>query len=136
MVIQSLTPTQVGDITEAKLKTRFIEMGYVVLEPSNNGLRYDFVIEKNGHFQRVQAKTARLIDNDFIVFNAYSVDASTKTEVNYLGEIDLFAVYCPHNNKCYVVNVNAAPTSKCIMRVTPTKNNQTKGIRWATDYEF
>lgn len=136
MVIKELNPTQVGDISEAKLKARFIERGYVVLEAVNNGLRYDFVIEQNGRFQRVQAKTARLIDDEYILFSASSKDSSTNGDVDYRGDIDLFAVYCPHNDTCYLLDVNTTPLNNCTLRVVPTKNNQRKGIRWAADYEF
>jgi hypothetical protein len=136
LAIQTLNPTQIGNITEAKLVARFIEMGYNVLQPVNHGLRYDFVIERDGHFQRVQAKTGRLMNEEYILFNASSVDPVSKAEVNYRGDIDLFAVYCPQNNTCYVIQVNAVATSKGILRITPTKNNQTKGIRWAADYEL
>ncbi|MDQ7024069.1 MAG: group I intron-associated PD-(D/E)XK endonuclease [Anaerolineae bacterium] len=136
MVTKELNPTQIGDISEAKLKAHFIERGYVVLEPANNGLRYDFVIEQNGRFQRIQAKTARLVDDEYILFSTSSKDSSTNGDVDYRGDIDLFAVYCPDNDIYYLMGVDAAPTSKCFLRVVPTKNNQRKGIRWAEDYEF
>jgi hypothetical protein len=132
----SLNPTQIGDISEAIIRARFIEKGFVVLVPQNNGLRYDIVIEKDGIFQRVQIKTGRIIDAQAIYFRASSVDPVTKADVPYHGHIDLFAIYCPQNHQVYVMPVQHATASSCTLRLKPTKNNQKNGIRWAADYEF
>lgn len=137
MVEVKLSPTQIGDISEAMVRARFIEKGYVVLVPLNSGLRYDIAVEKDGIFKRVQIKTGRLLDNDVILFNTSSLDPSTRnSQVDYYGDIDWFAIYCPQTKKTYLLNVDEAPPNNCRFRVTPTKNNQTKGIRWAKDYEF
>jgi hypothetical protein len=132
----SLNPTQIGDISEAIVRARFIQKAYVVLVPQNNGLRYDIVVEKDGIFQRVQIKTGRLMDNEAVYFRASSVDSLTKADIHYHGHIELFAIYCPHNQKIYVMPVEHATSSVCTLRLTPTKNNQSNGIRWAADYEF
>lgn len=132
----TLTPTQIGDISEAIVRARFIERGYVVLVPQNNGLRYDIVVEKDGIFQRVQIKTARLIDDKIVYFNASSKDPMTNSDVHYHGHIELFAIYCPQNKQIYLMPVQHATSTTCTLRLSPTKNNQRNGIRWAADYEF
>jgi hypothetical protein len=132
----SLNPTQIGDISEIIVRARFIQKGYTVLVPQNNGLRYDIVVEKDGIFQRVQIKTGRLMDNEAIYFRASSVDSLTKADIHYHGHIELFAIYCPHNHQVYVMPVEHATSSVCTLRLVPTRNNQKNGIRWAADYEF
>jgi hypothetical protein len=135
-MLTTLTPSQIGDISEAMVRARFIEKGYVVLVPQNSALRYDIVVEKDGVFQRVQIKTGRLIKDDVINFHTSSVDSTRKIEVYYQGEIELFAVYCPYNQKVYAMKIQDAPLGTCSMRLKPAKNNQLNGIRWAADYEF
>jgi hypothetical protein len=135
-MLTTLTPTQIGDISEAIVRARFIEKGYVVLIPQNSSLRYDIVVEKDGIFQRVQIKTGRLLDNEAVYFSASSKDPLTKADVPYHGHIDLFAIYCPHNQQIYVMPVQDATSTTCTLRLKPTKNNQKNGIRWAADYEF
>lgn len=128
-----------GDISESKILARFIELGYVVLIPFNQGLRYDLVIEKEGAFQRVQVKTAWLMENGCIAFNSSSLDKSEqrdKTFRDYREDIDLFAAYCPQLEKIYLVPVADAASRHCYLRIEPTQNGQTKGIRWAADYEL
>lgn len=133
----TLNPTQIGDISEAIVRARFIEKGYVVLLPLNSGLRYDIAVERDGIFKRVQIKTGRLLDRGVILFNSSSLDPKTRnSQLDYYDDIDWFAVYCPQNRKVYVMDVNEAPPNNCYLRVEPTKNRQRHGIRWAKDYEF
>jgi hypothetical protein len=135
-MIISLTPTQIGDISEAMVRARFIEKGYVVLVPQNSGLRYDIVVEKDGVFQRIQIKTGHL-HKGAVAFNAASQDPNDRSKkITYRGDIDAFAIYCHEIRTCYLVRVEEAPTMLCHLRITPTKNNQQNGIRWAADYEF
>ncbi|MCB9460673.1 MAG: hypothetical protein H6670_13570 [Anaerolineaceae bacterium] len=128
-----------GDISEAKVLARFVELGYVVLMPFNQGLRYDFVVEKDDIFQRVQVKTARDMGNGCIKFNTSSLDLSSETERmsrDYVGDIDIFAVYSPDTDAVYVLKIEDVPFAACYLRIEPTQNGQTKGIRWAADYEL
>jgi hypothetical protein len=135
-MLATLTPSQIGDISEAIVRARFIEKGYVVLIPQNSALRYDIVVEKDGIFQRVQIKTGRLLDGETVYFSASSKDAVTKADVHYHGCIELFAIYCPQNEQVYVMPVQDATSTTCTLRLTPAKNNQRNGIRWAADYQF
>jgi hypothetical protein len=53
----------------------------------------------------------------------------------YTNDIDYFGVYCPENDKVYLVPVEDTTQRLCSLRVTPAKNNQKKRVRWAKDYE-
>jgi hypothetical protein len=131
-----LTPSQIGDISEAIVRARFIEKGYVVLVPQNSALRYDIVVEKDGIFQRVQIKTGRF-HKGAVVFNAASQDPNDRSKkITYRGVIDAFAIYCHELQTCYLLRVEDASTMLCHLRITAPKNNQLNGIRWAADYEF
>jgi PD-(D/E)XK nuclease superfamily protein len=54
----------------------------------------------------------------------------------YRGEIDLFAVYCPELCRLYAVPVEVAALGCGRLRVEPAANNQSRGIRWAADFEL
>ena len=73
-----MNTVQKGDISEAKILARFVELGYPVLLPWSNGERYDMVIEKDGEFLRIQVKTGR-VENGCIHFNTSSVDWNTSS---------------------------------------------------------
>ena len=133
----SLNPTQIGDISEAMVRARFIQNGYLVFIPLNNGLRYDILVEKEGTFKRVQIKTGRLRANGTIKFNTSSLNPKTRnSQLSYYGEADWFAVYCPQTEKVYLLSVDESPPNHAYLRVEPTQNGQKQGIRWAEDYEF
>jgi hypothetical protein len=43
---------------------------------------------------------------------------------NYAGEVDVFLVYCPENDRVYCIPVDACPPSRqCSLRIAPTANN-------------
>ena len=58
----------IGDISEAAIITRLLQLGYVVLTPYGRNQRYDLVIEDaEGEFWCVQCKTARIQDSGTVV---------------------------------------------------------------------
>jgi hypothetical protein len=129
---------KIGDISEAKVLGRFLELGYTVLLPWSNGERYDMVIEREGKFLRIQVKTARCeSDGSSICFNVSSTNGSTRQRTSYSkDQIDYFAAYCPENDKIYLVSIGNAGINKIRLRLKPTVNNQQENVRWAKDYEL
>jgi hypothetical protein len=122
---------------EAILFTEFVKRGYRVLVPFGSNHRYDFVLDLEDRFLRVQCKTGR-IRSGAILFSARSVQVNTRRSYTrtYAGEVDLFAVYCPQNSRVYAVPAEDATATTGTMRIDPPANNQAKGIRWAADYEL
>jgi hypothetical protein len=134
-----MNTVQKGDISEAKVLARFIELGYTVLLPWSNAERYDMVIERGeGIFYRIQVKTAKMYDdNAYLEFNVSATNGSSHIRTSYNNEqIDYFAVYCPENGKCYLVDVNEVGITSMCLRFKQPKNNQYTKVRWARDYEL
>lgn len=55
---------------------------------------------------------------------------------SYKGQVDYFGVYCFELDKCYLVPIDDVGLTQCNLRVLPSKNNQSKRIKWAKDYEI
>jgi hypothetical protein len=56
---------------------------------------------------------------------------------NYLGQVDAFGVFCPDNEKTYIIPIGDLPlVREEKLRLTPPRNSQIKGIRWAAQYEI
>ena len=52
-------------------------------------------------------------------------------------EIDALAAYCPELDLCYFVPMSELEGQLGIqLRLAPARNNQGRGIRWASAYEF
>jgi len=135
-----------GEIAEAHIIARLLEVGYNILKPLGDNARYDLVIEDNeGHFWKVQCKLG-WIDKRYsgcFVFAAVSSYAHTRAgqkagygRRTYVGEIDYFAAYCRETKGVYLVPIQDASNSVTVLRLEPARNGQTKGIRWAKDYEI
>jgi hypothetical protein len=131
-----LTTNDIGERAQGVILAEVMKYGYTVLIPFGEGRRYDMVIEKEGQFSRLQCKAGRYI-NGVIKFNACSTNWFNKTRKVYTcEEIDYFAVYCEYTGKVYLVPVEEVKGADGTLRVEPTANNQTKGVRWAKAYEI
>lgn len=94
----------IGHRSEAAIWGRLVKHGYAVLLPCGVNQRYDLVIDDAKGFLRVQCKTGRL-KNGGVEFRTCSTRSNTRSAMarDYVGEIDLFGVYCPENNGVYLV---------------------------------
>jgi PD-(D/E)XK endonuclease len=130
-------PVDVGQRTEAIVLAELVKRGHRVLIPFGTNHRYDFVLDMGDQFLRVQCKTGRLRSGR-IIFKTESVRSNTRVSLrrSYHGEADLFLIYCPQTDRVYALPVEEANLSEGSLRVDPTENCQSKGIRWAADYEL
>ncbi|HEY7428102.1 MAG TPA: group I intron-associated PD-(D/E)XK endonuclease [Gemmataceae bacterium] len=133
-------PNRIGAVSQAKILAALVAAGKVVLTPCVHVRPYDFVIEEDRSFFRVQCKTGRLF-RGAVCFRPHRLRAAkqetgwVRRVTDYKGEVDFFGVFCPETDSVYLVPIEVVNTSKfCFLRVTPPKNNQKKGIRWAEDY--
>jgi hypothetical protein len=130
-------PVDVGHRSEAAILVQLVRRGYSVLVPFGVNQRYDLVIDADGDFVRAQCKTGRLL-NGVIEFRTRSVRSNTARTVtrSYVGEADIFLVYCRDTDRIYSVPVDEAPRGQMYLRVEPTVNGQAHGVNWAKDYEL
>ena len=133
-----MTSKDVGNITEVSCMLEFMKLGYPVLTPYGDCQRYDFVVEINNKFYRIQSKTANdtYINEGYIVFRCDNTTTKNGKVVHHSydeNEIDYFSTF--YNGKCYLVPVNECSREKRLRFTTP-KNGQTKGITFASEYEL
>lgn len=111
-----------------------------VLLPFGENQRYDLVIDTGNDFIRVQCKTGRL-RRGTVTFHTCSSTYhhpgrnTAYSRQDYRGEAELFGVYCPENDAVYLVPVHSVGRRKGSLRVELTKNNQSRRIRWAKEFE-
>lgn len=128
---------QIGNITEVSVMLEFLKLGYNILTPYGDCERYDFVVDINGKFYKIQVKTSKETEEGKISFNTSSThyvngkcihDSYTKKEIDY------FATF--YKNKCYLIPVEECGGRSVSLRFVPTKNGQTRGVKMAIDYEL
>ena len=134
-----LTTNQKGAIAEAAITKVALELGFEVYRPVIEGCRYDLIFDTGEKLQRVQCKWAPL-RADAVVVRSYS---SRRTRAGVVrntyvhGDFDVLAAYCPELDRCYRIPYHVVDgQTQLHLRVTRAKNNQTAGIRRASDFEF
>jgi hypothetical protein len=127
----------VGDITQSQVMADLLKRGKKVLMPFGDNFRYDLVVEEDGRFTRIQCKTGKLNRGAIVFAVASSQYHRGGKRQDYRGQIDAFGVFCPDNEKVYIIPIDNLPlVREAKLRVTPTRNSQVKGIRWAAEYEI
>src|SRR6266700_6771853 len=121
------TTNNIGDISEAAIITRFLQLGYTVLTPYGGNQRYDLVIEDaEGQFWRIQCKTGRIDEDSTVIrFNTAirNVTGKNRQSRDYRGQCDYFAVYCEKLHKVYLIQVDQVGTTGAALRLAPRKYN-------------
>ena len=136
LALSGLNTKVVGDISVAGVLLSCLRARYSVLLPFGDSLRYDIAIERGGVFLRVQCKTGRQLSTG-IRFNTcsshpYAVGGKKKKR-NYIGDADLFGVYCFDTGQCFLVPVTDA-TGKGSQRCLAT-SPKSKAKLSAAKYE-
>jgi hypothetical protein len=124
--------SRVGNVTVAKVLLALVVKGKNVLTPFGEGERYDLMIDEGRSVVRVQCKTGRLRKGS-VIFNNYSQTAAGWKK--YKDSVDAYGVFCPQNQKTYLVPVKVCASGKTALRVEPAKNGMTKNIRYAERFE-
>jgi hypothetical protein len=133
-----LTTNQKGAIAEAAVIYECAKLGVPVARPLED-LRYDLILDLGSQLLRVQVKWASG-DGQVIFVRCRRARRGREGLIHrtYLpGEIDAVAAYSPDTERCYVLPYELSVDCVGVqLRLTPTRNNQAAGIRWARDYEL
>ncbi len=135
-----LTPTEKGNIAEAKLATAAIELGIGVCLPMGDGCRYDLIFDFGTELMRVQCKWAPrkgdVIPARFRTCR-YAPGRGYVRTVYTADEVDALGLYCPQLDRCYLLPIADFPTQVFAhLRLAPARNNQREGVRMAAQYEL
>ena len=126
----------IGRKTEAIILSELVKAGMTVALPWGGAHRYDFLVDWAGSLFRVQCKTAHVQDGA-VRIRAKSYTHGKGNRPYLPDEVDVFVVWCPETEKVYwLLPEILGDKGNLALRVTPSKNNQVEGIRWAETYEL
>lgn len=130
----------IGNIGEAKVITKFIELGISVYIPFGDNERADLIAEFNNKLNKIQVKTSSQIKNGAISFQLHSCNHLTNmTERKYINkaysieDVDYFALYNIVNDNIYLIE-NDNTVKSIRIRIDSSKNNQSINIKSEKDY--
>lgn len=127
---------QLGTIGELKAQYDFMKAGFDVSIPIGDYCAYDLIIVKDSKIFKVQVKSCEKIIDGKMKFDLtsrnYYIDKKYDTQ-----DCDYFYFYCLENEQSYLYKNTEDNNSRAVyIRIEPTKNNQTKGINFAKDFNF
>ena len=126
-----------GQLALTKTELRALEYGYVPSKPIFDA-RYDLILDINGSLSRIQVKYAdgKMINSDGSIRVKLEYKDRKKRIYTYQkNEIDGLVVYIPKLDKLCLFPPNIYENKKFLcIRISRAKNNQKKGVLFATDY--
>ena len=127
---------QKGNLSEIKITSKLIELGYIVSLPFGDNARYDLIADKDGELHKIQVKTGQLEDGKIGFSTCSSSTHRGGVKKDYRGDVDFFGVYCKELDTCYLIPIDITPKRRMVLRLNETKNNQKTSINYANDYEI
>jgi hypothetical protein len=130
-----------GDLAVAKVLSHLLEHDIRACLPLSEHLPFDFiaVMPDMQTLVRVQVKYRKANSEGIVPVsfraNYYDSKKIYSKRVD-LDRIDVYAVYTPDSDQILYLRVNEIPNNsvEIYLRIAPTKNAQSKNVRFAADY--
>ena len=127
----------IGNIGEAKVLCKFVELGIPVYLPFGDNEKADLIAEFNGKLNKIQVKTSLKAEDGTMKFDLTSSSTHRKNGGKHIytdNEIDYFACYNIRRDKIFLIPVNDTANTSILIRYEKPKNNQKQGIHFEEDY--
>jgi hypothetical protein len=128
-----------GDLAELMVAADLRRKGYKVAIPFGEDWDYDLIIERDDRLERVQVKHASS-DGAVVEVPCRSHSLTNgkvkRTKFYTALTIDWLAVYDATTDQCFYVPARELGNGRTSvsLRLAPTRNHQSRGIRLAVDY--
>jgi prevent-host-death family protein len=137
---RTLTTNRKGAIAEEAIAAAATKLGIVVSRP-NLDARYDLVFDTGNSLFRVQCKWGALDEEAGVI--KVNLTSSWCTPTGYArspymaGEVDLFAIYCSEQDRCYLLGAEELVSRRGIyLRIAEPRNGQRACVNLASDFTF
>lgn len=118
----------IGNLGEAKVLAKFVELGVQVYIPFGDGSTADLIADFNGKLNRIQIKSTEKDSDGSLVFSICSTTVRTGGEIQKhiysADEIDYFALYSSITDEVYLLPIEKAPTKKFSLRYKEPYNSK------------
>lgn len=130
--------TNLGNIGQAYVIAKFVELGIPVYTPIGEGYPTDLIADFKGKLNKIQIKTTEnLHDDSYMVWKITHQQGYHGKRVKYTNqEVDYFALYCIETKSLYLVPYEKANTNELIIRLDSYKGTRTKTMKFESDYMF
>lgn len=128
---------RIGNIGEAKVLAKFVEMGIPIYIPFGDDEKADLVAKFNGKLNKIQMKTSIKSKNGCSIFDltsstAHRTNGGRRKYSN--SEIDYFALYSLDRDKIYLMKAPDNPMTAITIRFEDTKSGKKIGVNYESDF--
>lgn len=126
-----------GDMGVVFAITRLTELGWSVCIPIKEHKKYDLIAEKDGICKTIQVRytTPKNGKLEIKLANSWADRNGSHTTSRKYGDFDVLAAFCPTTRIVYFVEDEDFNNERSIsLRLEPSKNNQKKNVRMASDF--
>lgn len=129
-----------GDSAELIVAADLVRRGHKIALPFGEDCDYDLIVDRDGSLERVQVKYATGSE-EIVPVRCKSLSLTkgkVKTVKRYTAEtIDWLAVYHATSRRCFYLPASELGSGRDMLhlRLSPARNGQRIGIRFADDYE-
>lgn len=127
----------IGNIGQAKVLCKFVQLGIPVYLPFGDNERADLIAEFNGKLNRIQVKTSIKAEDGKMIFDLTSSTTHRSNGVKHKYtniEIDYFACYNITRDRVFLIPVDEHLRGSITIRYEKPKNGQTSGINFQEDF--
>lgn len=111
-------PKERGEWVEMRFMARAAEHGLHITKPWGDSRPYDFAVEYQGRFLRVQVKSTSRKRGNYYVCTARSGNKPYRHD-----EIDFIAMYVIPEDVWYIIPIHVIPRSSTALILSPSKMN-------------
>jgi len=128
-----------GDSGVGFIIADLMSKGIHVALPISEHLPFDCIAvsPKTSEVVRISCKYRKAVNGSFCVrySSCWSDKHGVHTKPQDKSAFDFTAIYCPDSGKVYYINNNEIESKSFFLRIVPSKNSQTTGVRLASLYE-
>ena len=118
----------IGNLGEAKVLAKFVELGVQVYIPFGDGSTADLIADFNGKLNKIQIKSTEKDSDGSLVFSICSTTVRAGGEIQKhiysVDEIDYFALYSSITDEVYLLPIEKAPAKKFSLRYKEPYNSK------------
>lgn len=133
-----MNTSRIGNVGEAKVLCKFVEMGIPVYLPYGDGEEIDMLAIFNNKINRIQVKTTRNVhDNGLIIWKLTKQEMYHGNNVKYdIYAIDYFALYCIEADVLCLFPISEAHLGGISMRLSTYSGKKLSTMHFVEDYSF
>lgn len=129
------TRKQQGEWVELQFMARASANGFTVTKPWGDSARYDFAIEKQGRFQRVQVKSTACRDGDSYACNVVWSAPHRRNRKYSAKDIDFFAIFVVPDEAWYIIPIRELKRERSTFYLNP-RNPKNRYFRYLEAWHF